>query len=530
MQNNKNTLIQKNICFLVFYTLGFAFYNLQFAMPPAIGWVEIAGYSTRDRQVYGPALLRIYNDPFWGIHLVWKDEPSRVLYNFKDRRTGYFRWSGGTNVFTERVNLGNLDIDPRSHCIQIVANFFDNNQYVPVYAADSAPGQGNFKEYVQPRGYKWNVLAVTNYSYTRFFCQKEDTLYYRSTYDGRKIGYFGPFPTHNITAAHDTSKIAIIWTGTSNAYEGIMFIRDSRNGGVWWFDTLAVSRTIPSVFKNTFLGGYGLYDLQRKLHIVANVYDGSNPYQVELWHCWKDTNTIMVWSRICSTGTNHPIPIGDYALYAGRPSISQNPRTGDLFVCWEQFDSLNYEPLTGLARAEIWASRSNDNGLTWGQPICLTIPDNTSKRFPSLAPVVNDTLHITYMVDSIAGFWEQNQGRKTTNLIIYHRVLADLIPVGINENEGEKTIPSEKPSFAIYPNPFSKTTVIQIPNSKLQRFEICIYNAIGKLVTSHQSQVASRYFIWDGLDNNRKLVRPGIYFCELVLGEQKEIKKFVLVR
>jgi len=505
----------------------FIFFNYQFILSlPAVGLIETAGYTTRDRQVYGPALLRIYNDTLYGIHIVWKDEPSRAIYNFKSYTTGSFKWQNGKNIFTERVTLGNLAINPRTHCVQAVGNFFNNNRYVPVYAEDSAPGQGNFKESIQPAGYKWSVLAVTNYGYTRFLAQKEDTLYYRSLWDSRRIGYFGSFPAHNITAARDTSKIAIIWTATVPPFEGVMLVRHSRNGGDWWFDTLAISRSIPSEFKNTFLGGYCLYDLQRKLHIVANTYNGNNPYQVELWHCLKDSPP--VWSRIDSIGTTHPQPIGYDALYAGRPSIGQNPRTGDLFVCWEQFDSLNYEPSTGLARAEIWASRSTDNGLTWSEPICLTVPDNTSKRFPSLASIVNDTLHITYMVDSVAGFWEQGQGPRTTNSIIYHRVLADSIPVGITEEKISELI--EKNFFAIYPNPFSKKTTILIPSAKSQKSEIRIYDAVGKLVKSHPPQVTSDYFIWDGTDNTRIRVKPGIYFCEIISKGTKEIKKLVIVR
>lgn len=495
---------------------------------PAVGLVETAGYTMRDRQVYGPALLRIYNDTLYGIHIVWKDEPSRATYNFKSYTTGSFKWQNGTNIFTERVTLGNFDVNPRNHCVQVVGNFFDNNQYVPVFAEDSMPGNGNFKEAIQPAGFKWNVLATTVNGFARFFCQREDTLYYRSLWDGRRIGYFGPFPTHNITASRDTNKIAAIWTATIPPFEGVMFFRYSRNGGDWWYDTLAISRSIPSEFQNTFLGGYCLYDSQRKIHIVANTYNGSNLYQVELWHCLKDSPP--AWSRICSVGTSHPYPIGYDALYAGRPSIGLNPGTSDLFVVWEQFDSLNYEPLTGLARAEIWASRSTDNGRTWGEPICLTIPDNTSKRFPCLAPVVNDTLHLTYLVDSIAGFWEMNQGPRTTNSIIYHRVPANSIPVGIDESKEDSRPKIQSSNFACTPNPFWRKVNIQCSNHATQEFEANIYDAMGKLVKSYKPQKTSRDFVWNGQDNNRKEVKPGIYFCEIIVQGTKAIKKLVKVR
>ena len=107
-------------------TLVFILLGWQLVMSlPVVGLMETAGYTTRDRQIYGPALLRICNDTLYGIHIVWKDEPSRAIYNFKSYTTGIFKWQNGTNIFTERVTLGNLDVNPRNHCVQVVGNFFN---------------------------------------------------------------------------------------------------------------------------------------------------------------------------------------------------------------------------------------------------------------------------------------------------------------------------------------------------------------------------------------------------------------------
>lgn len=488
----------------------------------ALGITATVGYTTRDLQLYGPGLLRIYNDTVSGVHFVWKDEIARAFYNFFDRTTSSFRWQNGKNIFSKRVTLGNLAINPRNRCIQIVANYFDNNQYLPVYAVDSPPGEGNFTEYVLRPDFKWSVLTVINYGYARFLSHKTETLYYSSAWSKRSIGYYGCFPTHNITAALDTSKVAILWTATISPWSGILFIRTSRNGGESWTDTIALSRLIPSDCKNTFLGGYGFYDKSRKLHIVTNTYDGSNRYRAELWHCLQDT--IMVWSQIYAAGTNEAIHIDNYALYAGRPSIGQNPRTGDLFVCWEQFDSLSYEPSTGLARACIWASRSTDNGLTWGKPVCLTVPDQTSKRFPSLAPVVNDTLHLTYMIDSIAGFWEQGQGRKTKNPIIYHRVPAESIPVALTE-QSQCRIPNSE--FRIRNNPMRSYLKIEF-GMQPPEGEIQIYDITGKLVKSFP--VNTHRIVWNGTDDNGRPVKSGIYFGQWVSKSRTAQQKIVVVR
>ncbi|MCX7785415.1 MAG: hypothetical protein N2201_04205 [candidate division WOR-3 bacterium] len=51
--------------------------------------------------------------------------------------------------------------------------------------------------------------------------------------------------------------------------------------------------------------------------------------------------------------------------------------------------------------------------MTWPVVRRVTIPDSTSKRFPCAAGVANDTLYVTFMIDSIAEFVVNQQGRAT---------------------------------------------------------------------------------------------------------------------
>jgi hypothetical protein len=89
--------------------------------------------------------------------------------------------------------------------------------------------------------------------------------------------------------------------------------------------------------------------------------------------------------------------------------------------------------------------------LNWGEPVRLTVPDNTSKRFPFLAEVVDDTLRVLYFADKVAGFWEQGQGVQTTNAVVYLRVAADFLPTAVQErpDPGLAQEPAEvRPSVA----------------------------------------------------------------------------------
>jgi len=84
--------------------------------------------------------------------------------------------------------------------------------------------------------------------------------------------------------------------------------------------------------------------------------------------------------------------------------------------------------------------------------------------------------------------------------------------VGI-KNSNERLTSNRMP-ITFSPNPFCKKTEIRwfLPIS-----QICIYNAMGRLVTSRQPQVTSNCFIWDGTDDNGSLLSPGIYFARLLI-------------
>ena len=78
-----------------------------------------------------------------------------------------------------------------------------------------------------------------------------------------------------------------------------------------------------------------------------------------------------------------------------------------------------------------------------------------------------------------------------------------------------------------YPNPFSKKTEIKwyLPITKIR-----IYNAVGRLVTSHQPPVTSHCLVWDGCDNRGKEVKQGVYFVMLESDSQNHKLRLVKVR
>jgi hypothetical protein len=188
------------------------------------------------------------------------------------------------------------------------------------------------------------------------------------------------------------------------------------------------------------------------------------------------------------------VRVGDAALAACRPSIGIDRRRREYYTVWEQFDPDNVDPVTGLARASVWAARSTDRGLHWGPALRLTPPGDRSLRFPYLAEDVADTLLVICFADSVAGFSEQGQGPASTNPVLCLRVAANSLPVAVAENP---TAPAQ---------PVPGPTIRQVDDFR-SLGSSPVYDALGrKLSTARPS--SGVYFVRSGTLVRRVLVLP----------------------
>ncbi len=94
---------------------------------------------------------------------------------------------------------------------------------------------------------------------------------------------------------------------------------------------------------------------------------------------------------------------------------------------------------------------------------------------------------------------------------------------------------SEQILFQNYPNPFSSSSTISFSATDLHRLtQIRIYNIKGQLVRhfairNPQSELTK--VVWDGKDENGKLVSLGIYFYSLKIGDKViDVKKCLLLK
>jgi hypothetical protein len=83
-----------------------------------------------------------------------------------------------------------------------------------------------------------------------------------------------------------------------------------------------------------------------------------------------------------------------------------------------------------------------------------------------------------------------------------------------------------------FPNPFLTKTTIAYTVGKQTEIEIAIFDVRGRRVRTLVSRRASpgRYTTaFDGTDDRGERVSPGVYFYRLTTGEQRSVKKMIIL-
>ncbi len=392
---------------------------------------DTIGWTIRDRQFWGPALRYIYNDPRRGVHVIYKDGYGEIRYNFCPLGG---RWQSDSGFLVNRYprNLGCMDVNINTGQAIISSDYLSRGSRVGSFFQDSACGAGLFQETDVFFNLQYNLVTCARYGYPRFAAIRNDSLIYNGLWSGRNLGLIGPFPLHNIISSKISSRLGFIWTEYRSKK---LYFRETPDGGGTWYSVRSLSDSVPSSFNRTLFGASGVYDSIQP-HLVIDFFDGVDRGRVQLWHyCQYQT---PAWSLITRFEFPDTARLGRHTAGIDRPSIGitrygTGSDSNRLYVVWEQFDPENIDPLTGISRADIWASFSPDNGRTWVQPVRLTQPDQSSKRFPYLAEVVNDTMHIIYFADRCAGTWELGEGEVTENPVIYLKIPVEIFRAGITE-------------------------------------------------------------------------------------------------
>ncbi|MBN1790236.1 MAG: S8 family serine peptidase [Bacteroidales bacterium] len=83
-----------------------------------------------------------------------------------------------------------------------------------------------------------------------------------------------------------------------------------------------------------------------------------------------------------------------------------------------------------------------------------------------------------------------------------------------------------------YPNPFNLETTIPFTIGEKTKVDLSIYDVLGQRLATlvNSTREAGSYEItWDGSDNRREKLKPGIYFCRMVAGNKVLVKTIEVI-
>ncbi|RKY02286.1 MAG: hypothetical protein DRP54_02130, partial [Spirochaetes bacterium] len=89
--------------------------------------------------------------------------------------------------------------------------------------------------------------------------------------------------------------------------------------------------------------------------------------------------------------------------------------------------------------------------------------------------------------------------------------------------------------FQNYPNPFNMGTNISfsVRTSSPVRVQVKIFNLLGQEVRTllDESVNSGKYVVyWDGKDNQGKTVNSGVYFCKMLVDNQYDVRRMILLK
>jgi hypothetical protein len=203
--------------------------------------------------------------------------------------------------------------------------------------------------------------------------------------------------------------------------------------------------------------------------------------------------------------------------YARFPTVAADNR-GDIFIGYQAIfmTPTDTGPDVGMFERRHYRNRWED----WGQ---ITHNFNNLEEkmleFAHNAPrVLRDSI-IIGMIYTDAGDYP------TTGNLYFDYATIPPYP-GISEDWQGFQNPFE---ITVEPNPFRNSVKFIIPPI-VGKTRLSIFDATGKLVTSHPSPVASNCFVWDGKKFDGSLANPGIYFFKISTPNGLAQGKVILAR
>ncbi|MCD4820006.1 MAG: T9SS type A sorting domain-containing protein [Candidatus Cloacimonetes bacterium] len=228
---------------------------------------------------------------------------------------------------------------------------------------------------------------------------------------------------------------------------------------------------------------------------------------------WKDSEsgTKEIYYKKCTDGIwdNSPANISNLSSTSGRPSISIDA-VDNLYVVWENItDGVHYDVVYKKYEKET---------NTWSDMINLSETNNIDSRHPICPLIKNDYLYT---------IWTEGGG------IPFSVMINSILIVDTNDDYIVNKVVNLLSQN--YPNPFNPSTTISFETTNLiENTRIEIFNIKGQKIKTLEvknEKLGINEVVWNGKNENGKVVSSGIYFYNLILDSKVvDSKKMILMK
>ncbi len=339
-----------------------------------------------------------------------------------------------------------------------------------------------------------------------------------------------------------------------------IYLLDSPDGSEWdWQGRRNITEFSDSDIFRPFADVDIFIDHNDQIHVAFTTWEiRINPEYPERMYVNPDMAFIWHWSESAdsfSVVADGWIPppgccFSATQLAVNRPQIAENPGDGKLYLIYERGNCDDVSNYGGYPNSDLWVSASTDDGLNWSTGINFTdtqtpncpIQECESEIQPSITNLVNDTLHVVYILDKSTGIWQFDEGRPRESKVVYQKAPADLIPTeplipqfsirsdpwtGVGDNP-EAAVPDRISFFQNYPNPFNDATTLKFYIPQAGRAILSVYDIQGQKVATLMDdiqQAGVHTVVWDASE-----LASGIYFLKLSTGSGSITRKAVLLK
>jgi hypothetical protein len=248
---------------------------------------------------------------------------------------------------------------------------------------------------------------------------------------------------------------------------------------------------------------------------------------------------------------------GAWQRFVQRPQLVIDEGRREMYCTWMQYDTGDVAA-NGYPQADAFVAWSDDEGMHWSEPTNITDTHNpggepnhcVSERDITANPlIVDDYLHLLYVLDRDAGGIPQEEGAWTQNPVYYHRVPIDQIshdrigeigyplhvdgtgyppPYVPHVRQVENEVPVDFQLAQNYPNPFNPMTNIRFDLNGIGHVSLKVYNVLGQEVATlvdGRLEAGTYEVPFDATE-----LASGVYFYKLSAASQTETRKMVLLK